>query len=54
VHLTIRQGVAMGRPSAIEALARKRGGRIASVGVAGAVSPVATGEIEAPPQAQRR
>jgi len=54
VRLTIRQGVAMGRPSAIEALARKRGGRVVSVGVAGAVSPVATGEIEAPAQAQRR
>jgi len=51
VRLTIRQGVAMGRPSAIEALARKRGGRVASVGVAGAVSPVATGEIEAPARA---
>jgi trans-2,3-dihydro-3-hydroxyanthranilate isomerase len=54
LRLTIRQGVAMGRPSAIEALARKRGSRVASVGVAGAVSPVATGEIEAPAQAQRR
>jgi trans-2,3-dihydro-3-hydroxyanthranilate isomerase len=54
LRLAIRQGVAMGRPSAIEALARKRGGRVASVGVAGAVSPVATGEIEAPTQAQVR
>ncbi|MFL6725619.1 MAG: PhzF family phenazine biosynthesis protein [Sphingomicrobium sp.] len=54
VRLTIRQGVAMGRPSAIEALARKLGGRVVSVGVAGAVSPVATGEIDAPAQAQRR
>jgi trans-2,3-dihydro-3-hydroxyanthranilate isomerase len=54
LRLAIRQGVAMGRPSAIEALARKRGGRVASVGVAGAVSPVATGEIEAPAQEQRR
>jgi trans-2,3-dihydro-3-hydroxyanthranilate isomerase len=54
LRLAIRQGVAMGRPSAIAALARKRGGRVASVGVAGAVSPVATGEIEAPAQAQRR
>jgi trans-2,3-dihydro-3-hydroxyanthranilate isomerase len=54
LSLAIRQGVAMGRPSAIEALARKRGGRVASVGVAGAVSPVATGEIEAPAQEQRR
>jgi trans-2,3-dihydro-3-hydroxyanthranilate isomerase len=48
LRLAIRQGVAMGRPSAIDALARKRNGRVASVGVAGAVSPVATGEIEAP------
>jgi trans-2,3-dihydro-3-hydroxyanthranilate isomerase len=48
LRLAIRQGVAMGRPSTIEALARKRGGRVASVGVAGAVSRVATGEIEAP------
>jgi trans-2,3-dihydro-3-hydroxyanthranilate isomerase len=54
LRLAIRQGVAMGRPSAIEVLARKRGGRVASVGVAGAVSPVATGEIEAPTQAQVR
>ena len=54
LRLTIRQGVAMGRPSAIEALARKHGGRVASVGVAGAVSPVATGEIEAPTRAQGR
>jgi trans-2,3-dihydro-3-hydroxyanthranilate isomerase len=53
LRLSIRQGIAMGRPSAIEALARKRGGRVASVGVAGAVSPVATGEIDAPEQAHR-
>ena len=53
LRLSIRQGIAMGRPSAIEALARKRGGRVASVGVAGAVSPVATGEIDAPEQARR-
>jgi trans-2,3-dihydro-3-hydroxyanthranilate isomerase len=48
LRLAIRQGVAMGRPSAIEALARKRGGGVASVVVTGAVSPVASGEIEAP------
>jgi len=48
LRLAIRQGVAMGRPSAIEARASKRGGRVVSVGVAGAVSSVATGEIEAP------
>jgi len=41
----------MGRPSAIEAIARKRAGRVASVGVAGAVSAVATGEIAAQAQA---
>ena len=54
LRLSIRQGVAMGRPSAIEALARKRGGRVASIAVAGAVSPVATGEIEAPAQEEQR
>jgi trans-2,3-dihydro-3-hydroxyanthranilate isomerase len=48
LRLAIRQGVAMGRPSTIEALAHKRGGRVVSVGVAGAVSAVATGEIEVP------
>jgi trans-2,3-dihydro-3-hydroxyanthranilate isomerase len=48
IRLAIRQGVVMGRPSMIEAVARKRGGRVASVGVAGPVCPVATGEIEAP------
>ena len=48
LRLTIRQGVAMGRLGAIEAMARKCDGRVTSVGVAGAVSPVATGEIEAP------
>jgi trans-2,3-dihydro-3-hydroxyanthranilate isomerase len=52
LRLAVRQGVVMGRPSTIEALARKRGGRVVSVGVAGAVSAVATGEIEAPAQAQ--
>ena len=51
LRLTIRQGIAMGRPSAIEALARKRDGRVASIEIAGAVSAVATGEIEAPAQA---
>lgn len=54
LRLAIRQGVAMGRPSLIEALARKHGGRVASVSVAGAVAPVATGEIDAPAQEQRR
>ena len=47
VRLAIRQGVAMGRPSAIDAFAHKRGGRVLWVGVAGAVSPVASGEIQA-------
>jgi trans-2,3-dihydro-3-hydroxyanthranilate isomerase len=50
VRLLIRQGIAMGRPSTIEALAQKRGGSVTSVSVAGAVSPVASGEIEAPAQ----
>jgi trans-2,3-dihydro-3-hydroxyanthranilate isomerase len=51
VSLTIGQGVAMGRPSTIEAVARKRASRVASVSVGGAVSAVATGEIEAPARA---
>jgi trans-2,3-dihydro-3-hydroxyanthranilate isomerase len=54
LHLTIRQGIAMGRPSTIEALARKRSGRVTSVDVTGAVSPVATGEIEPPALTQQR
>jgi len=54
LRLSIRQGIAMGRPSAIEALARKRDGRVASVVVSGAVSAVATGEIEAPAYAHGR
>lgn len=47
-RLSIRQGVAMGRPSEIEATARKVGGRVVSVSIGGATVPVASGEIEAP------
>jgi trans-2,3-dihydro-3-hydroxyanthranilate isomerase len=46
--LKIVQGVAMGRRSDISALARKTQGRVVSVGVGGATSYVAKGEIAVP------
>lgn len=46
--LSIKQGVAMGRPSEMRALAEKRGGVVSSVSVGGATSYVAEGEIEVP------
>ena len=46
--LSIKQGVAMGRPSDIRALAEKSGGGVTSVSVGGATSYVAEGEIEVP------
>ncbi len=46
--LSIKQGVAMGRPSDIRALAEKSGGVVTSVSVGGATSYVAQGEIEVP------
>jgi trans-2,3-dihydro-3-hydroxyanthranilate isomerase len=49
LNLSIRQGVAMGRPGVIEALARKQGSVLQSISVRGAASYVASGEIEAPP-----
>lgn len=47
-ELFIRQGVAMGRPSEIEAAADKRNGAVTAIRVGGATSYVATGEIEVP------
>lgn len=46
--LSIKQGIAMGRPSDIRALAEKSGGVVTSVSVGGATSYVAEGEIEVP------
>jgi len=50
-HLSIRQGVLMGRPSEIEAEARKNGSVVTSVSVGGATAYIASGEIEVPPSA---
>jgi trans-2,3-dihydro-3-hydroxyanthranilate isomerase len=47
-RLSVKQGVAMGRRSDIEASARKANGAVTSVSVSGAVGYVASGEIEAP------
>jgi trans-2,3-dihydro-3-hydroxyanthranilate isomerase len=47
-RLSVKQGVAMGRRSDIEASARKANGAVTSVSVSGAVAYVASGEIEAP------
>jgi len=47
-RLSILQGVAMGRPSEIEASARKANGVVVSVSVGGATAHVAKGEIEVP------
>ena len=44
----IDQGVAMGRPSRIEASAEKRGGKVTKIHIAGSAVLVAQGEIEAP------
>jgi trans-2,3-dihydro-3-hydroxyanthranilate isomerase len=46
--LSIKQGVAMGRPSHIRAHANKRGDVVTSVSVGGATCYVAEGEIEVP------
>jgi trans-2,3-dihydro-3-hydroxyanthranilate isomerase len=45
----IDQGVAMGRPSRIEATAEKKGGRVMKIHIGGGVVLVAQGEIEEPP-----
>jgi predicted PhzF superfamily epimerase YddE/YHI9 len=50
-HLSIQQGVSMGRPSEIEAEARKSGSVVTSVSVGGATAYIASGEIEVPPSA---
>jgi trans-2,3-dihydro-3-hydroxyanthranilate isomerase len=46
--LSIKQGVAMGRASEIEAMAQPSGDGMTSIQVGGATSYVATGEIEVP------
>lgn len=48
LYLAITQGVAMNRPSRIEAVARKANGIVTSVSVGGATSYVARGEIVVP------
>ena len=50
-RLLVRQGVSMGRPSQIEAEARKSGSVVTSVSVGGATAYIASGEIEVPPSA---
>ncbi len=50
-HLSIQQGVSMGRRSEIEAEARKSGNVVTSVSVGGAAAYIASGEIEVPPSA---
>jgi trans-2,3-dihydro-3-hydroxyanthranilate isomerase len=50
-RLSIQQGVSMGRPSEIEAEARKSGGVVTSVSVGGAMAYIGSGEIEVPPSA---
>jgi len=50
-HLSIEQGVSMGRRSEIEAEARKGEGVVTSVSVSGATAYIASGEIEVPPTA---
>jgi trans-2,3-dihydro-3-hydroxyanthranilate isomerase len=47
-RLSILQGAAMGRPSHIEASARKIVGTVSSVSVGGATAYIAAGEIEVP------
>jgi trans-2,3-dihydro-3-hydroxyanthranilate isomerase len=47
-HLSIEQGVSMGRSSRIEAAAFKSGGNVSSVSVGGATAFVAKGEITIP------
>jgi trans-2,3-dihydro-3-hydroxyanthranilate isomerase len=48
-HLSIQQGVSMGRRSDIEAQARKRDDVVTSVSVGGATTYIASGEIDVPP-----
>ena len=44
-------GISMGRRSELEAEARKSGGVVTSVSVAGATAYIASGEVEVPPSA---
>lgn len=48
LRLLIKQGVAMGRPSDLEASARKSNGAVTSISVGGGTAYVASGEIEVP------
>jgi len=50
-RLSVQQGVAMGRPSDIDAEARKSDGAVTSVSVGGATTYVASGDLEVPPSA---
>ena len=50
-HLSIEQGVSMGRRSEIEAEARKSENVVTAVSVGGAAAYIASGEIEVPPSA---
>jgi len=50
-RLSIEQGVSMGRRGEIEAEARKSGSVVTSVGVGGATTYIASGEIEVPASA---
>jgi trans-2,3-dihydro-3-hydroxyanthranilate isomerase len=50
-NLSIEQGVSMGRPSELQAQARKSGGVVTSVSVGGATAYIASGEIDVPPSA---
>ena len=47
-RLSVQQGVSMGRPSQIEAEARKSEGVVTSVSVGGATTYIASGEIDVP------
>lgn len=47
-RFSVKQGVAMGRPSEIEACARKSNGAVTSISVGGATAYVASGEIDVP------
>jgi len=48
LRLSVKQGVAMGRPSDIEACARKSNGTVTSISVGGATAYVASGNIDVP------
>jgi trans-2,3-dihydro-3-hydroxyanthranilate isomerase len=50
-HLSIQQGVSMGRRSEIEAAACKSGSVVTSVSVGGAAANIGSGDIEVPPSA---